>query len=131
MTVSAPNNAHSPINSKPLPNHIDEPLVTSKRPAPDRLKLTYDIVMIVAITIDLVLISLDAILMSEFSVHAAQWLATSHWLLWYQSTLHEPLRTAGGVFTVFLIIELLLRWAVAIKQQVYYRWFFFSFCALV
>lgn len=127
MTVSAPNNATSPIDSNSLPNQVEEPLLTPQRPTPNRLKLTYDIVMIIAISIDLLLISIDAILMSSFSVNAANWLTIGDWLTWYQSTLHEPLRTAGGFFTVFLIAELLLRWAVAIKQQIYYRWFFFPF----
>lgn len=66
------------------------------RPKPNRLKLTYDIVMIIAISIDLLLISVDAILMSNFSSNVAGWLALSDGLSWYQSTLHDPLRTAGG-----------------------------------
>ncbi|WP_227681376.1 hypothetical protein [Psychrobacter alimentarius] len=65
--------------------------------------------------------------MSDFSHNAAAWLTIGTALDWYQNTLHEPLRTAGGFFTVFLIVELLLRWAVTIKQKVYYRWFFFPF----
>lgn len=98
-----------------------------KKPAPNRLKLTYDIVMLIAISIDLLLISFDAILMSSFSSNVANWFALSDALVWYQSTVHDPLRTAGGFFTLFLIGELLLRWAIAIKEQVYYRWFFFPF----
>ena len=97
------------------------------RPKPSRLKLTYDIVMIIAISIDLLVISIDAILMSDFIHSAAEWLAVSDMLSWYQNTLHDPLRTVGGFFTLFLILELLLRWAVAIKQKSYYRWFFFPF----
>lgn len=97
------------------------------RPKPSRLKLTYDIVMIIAISIDLLVISIDAILMSDFIHSAAEWLAVSDMLSWYQNTLHDPLRTVGGFFTLFLILELLLRWAVAIRQKSYYRWFFFPF----
>ncbi|AMN68938.1 hypothetical protein AK825_11960 [Psychrobacter sp. P11G5] len=97
------------------------------RPQPNRLKLTYDIVMLIAISIDLLFISIDAILMSNFSSNVAGWLAISDGLSWYQTSLHDPLRTVGGFFTIFLIIELLLRWAIAIKQKVYYRWFFFPF----
>ena len=97
------------------------------RPKPSRLKLTYDIMMVIAISIDLLLISIDAILMSDFGSNAAAWLSVSEALNWYQTTLHEPLRTAGGFFTLFLILELLLRWALAIKQKTYYRWFFFPF----
>ncbi|MDE4455475.1 hypothetical protein EPB74_09460 [Psychrobacter sp. DAB_AL62B] len=98
------------------------------RPQPNRLKLTYDIVMIIAISIDLLLISIDTILMSDFiSANIAGWLSLSNAVLWYQNTIHDSLRTAGGFFTIFLVIELLLRWAVAIKQKIYYRWFFFPF----
>lgn len=99
----------------------------SKRPPPNRLKLTYDIMMLVAISIDLLLNSLDTILMSNFSSNVAGWLTINDWLSWYQTTLHDPLRTVGGFFTVFLIVELLARWALAIRQQIYYRWFFFPF----
>ena len=117
-----------PLDSAPVSNQPpDNTLPPPNRPTPNRLKLTYDIVMIIAISIDLLLISIDAILMSSFSSNAAGWLSISDALNWYQNTLHEPLRTAGGFFTLFLIFELLLRWAIAIKQNVYYRWFFFPF----
>ena len=105
-------------------------MVDSTRPTPpqpNRIKLTYDIVMIIAISIDLLLISIDAILMSNFSIEIARWLAVTDKLDWYQSIVHIPLRTAGGFFTIFLIAELLVRWAIAIKNQIYYRWFFFPF----
>ncbi len=97
------------------------------KPRPSRLKLTYDIVMLIAISVDLLLISIDAILMSNFSNEVTRWLALGDALSWYQDTLHIPLRTAGGFFTIFLILELSLRWAIAIKDQIYYRWFFFPF----
>ncbi|WP_227674598.1 hypothetical protein [Psychrobacter jeotgali] len=118
-------------DSRPLPNQStklsSQPPRPHHRPNPNRLKLIYDIVMIIAISIDLFLISLDAILMSNFSNNVAGWLAISDGLSWYQQTIHDPLRTAGGFFTIFLIGELLLRWAIAIKEKVYYRWFFFPF----
>ena len=128
MTASS---SSSHLNSAPMPNQSsrlsdDEP-PRADRPKPSRLKLTYDIVMIIAISIDLLVISIDAILMSDFIHSAAEWLAVSDTLSWYQNTLHDPLRTVGGFFTLFLILELLLRWAVAIKQKSYYRWFFFPF----
>ncbi len=119
------------LDSASMPNqspHLsDDKPSRPERPKPSRLKLTYDIVMMVVISIDLLLISIDAILMSNFSHNAAAWLTMSDTLNWYQTTLHDPLRTAGGFFTLFLIAELLLRWAVAIKQNTYYRWFFFPF----
>lgn len=114
MTVPAPT-ATPPIDSK------------SPRSKPNRLKLTYDIIMIILISIDLLLISIDAMVMSEFSSSVAQWLMLSDGLSWYQQVIHLPLRTVAGVFTIFLIVELLLRWRIAVKQQIYYRWFFFPF----
>ncbi|MEN6669358.1 hypothetical protein AAJP47_03175 [Psychrobacter sp. B38] len=129
MPVSSTTSPH--LDSASMPNSSSRPLddKTSRpeRPQPSRLKLTYDIVMMVVISIDLLLISIDAILMSNFSHNAAAWLTMSDTLNWYQTTLHDPLRTAGGFFTLFLIAELLLRWAIAIKQNTYYRWFFFPF----
>ncbi|MGP9491446.1 hypothetical protein [Psychrobacter sp. AOP7-B1-24] len=108
---------HLSNNQSPQPHH----------PQPSRLKLTYDILMIIIISIDLLLISVDAILMSNFSTHAAEWLTIGESLSWYQNTVHVPLRTAGGFFTIFLIAELFVRWMIAITQQTYYRWFFFPF----
>lgn len=128
--MSASTTANLATDTKPLPN---QPQISPTepphpmRPQPNRLKLAYDIVMLIAISIDLLFISLDAILMSSFSNNVAGWLAISDGLSWYQTTLHDPLRTVGGFFTIFLITELLVRWAIAIKEKVYYRWFFFPF----
>lgn len=116
--------ASIPHQSSPLSDDMPS---RPDRPKPSRFKLTYDIVMLIAISIDLLLISIDAILMSNFSYSAAAWLTIGDTLAWYQNTLHDPLRTAGGFFTLFLIFELLVRWAIAIKRKVYYRWFFFPF----
>ncbi|WP_261870397.1 hypothetical protein [Psychrobacter sp. JCM 18901] len=114
-TTSSPLATESVLSQPPYPINDEPP--KSNHPKPSRFKLTYDIVMIIAISIDLLLISIDAILMSNFSSNAANWLTVSDALIWYQTTLHDPLRTAGGFFTIFLVIELLLRWAIAIKQK--------------
>ena len=128
--MSASTTANSSTNIKPLPkqlkNSVSEPN-PPKRPAPNRLKLSYDLMMLVAISIDLFVISVDAILMSDFINNVANWLTLSDALSWYQNTLHNPLRIVGGFFTLFLILELLARWGIAIKKQIYYRWFFFPF----
>lgn len=131
--MSASSAAKPSLDSPPVSTHLNNQLPHSLQPPqqphlkPSRLKLTYDIVMVIVISIDLLLISIDAILMSDFSQSAANWLTLSEALSSYRTLLHDPLRTAGGFFTLFLIVELLLRWAIAIKEQVYYRWFFFPF----
>ena len=122
---SRPN--QSSVRSESPTGLSDSAFLRPNRPKPNRLKLTYDIVMIIAISIDLLLISTDAILMSTFSSDAASWLGIANQLDWYQNHIHDSLRSAGGFFTLFLIAELLLRWAIAIKEKIYYRWFFFPF----
>ncbi len=94
---------------------------------PNPIKLVYDIVMLLAIVIDLGLIFFDQIMMSTFFANVAHWLWLDGWLGYYQANLHKPLATIGGFFTLFLIGELLVRWALAIYRKTYYRWFFFPF----
>lgn len=94
---------------------------------PSKLKLLYDALMLVAIVADLSVIFFDQIVMSAFFSHIASWLSWTDWLMWYQSDLHLKLSAIGGFFTLFLIFELLVRWAIAIKKRTYYRWFFFPF----
>lgn len=99
-------------------------------PPPNRLKLGYDIAIVLAILLDLVLIFFDQIVMSVFFGQMVQWLSWSGWQLWlmdYQANGHLWFGLMGGLFTVFLIAELLLRWLVAIKNRTYHRWFFFPF----
>lgn len=122
---STPKSALDPTHlSKNQPSSLPPP---SSRPKPNRTKLTYDIVMIIIISLDLFFISIDAIVMSEFIHNIAQWLSLNDMLNGYQSTLHNKVRMVGGFFTLFLIAELGVRWAIAIKEKVYYRWFFFPF----
>lgn len=94
---------------------------------PNRLKLVYDIVMLVLILVDLLLIFVDQIMMSSFWTQVAQALGFTDSLLAYKNHTHFTLATLGGMFTLFLIGELLVRWAIAIHKKTYYRWFFFPF----
>jgi hypothetical protein len=92
--------------------------------------------MLVIIIVDLSLIALDNIFMSatvsqlvarmSFETNASAATVVS-WVVYYREHIHEPLRGAGGIFTIFLVAELLVRWGLAIKSQRYYRWFFFPF----
>lgn len=112
--------------------HLDMPateLATAPPPerTPSKLKLTYDIAMLVAIIVDLTLMALDAILMSGSATYLSAQYSFAHWVVDYRAYIHEPLRTAGEFFTLFLVIELLVRWAIAIKDSHHYRWFFFPF----
>ena len=69
-TTSSPLATESVLSQPPYPISDEPP--KPNHPKPSRFKLTYDIVMIIAISIDLLLISIDAILMSNFSSNAAE-----------------------------------------------------------
>lgn len=92
-----------------------------------RIKLGYDIVMLILLLVDLALIVIDHILMSGFAVYAAQWLGLSPSLALYQKTHHFSMATIGGFFTLFWVVDILFRWGLAIHHRTYYRWFFFPF----
>lgn len=95
--------------------------------APSPLKLWHDGCMLLLILVDLTIIFFDQIVMSSFFAKIALWLSFEGWLLNYKAHTHGWLGTIGGFFTLFLIYELLIRWAIAIKKRTYYRWFFFPF----
>ena len=94
---------------------------------PSRLKLGYDIVMLMLLLIDLMLISIDSILMGGFAISVANWLNLSASLADYQTNHHLTVSAIGGFFTLFWATDLLIRWGLAIYQKTYYRWFFFPF----
>ena len=100
----------------------------ARNPAkPSRWQLTYDVIMMIAIVLDLLLMGIDALMISSLMANIAGWLGFSEGLLTYRHLWHEPLKLVAGIFTIFLGVELLVRWLIAIVQRRYYRWFFFPF----
>lgn len=90
-------------------------------------RLVYEMLMLGLIIADLLITGMDALLMSNFMQHVAMWGNFSEGLSYYQQHYHPFLKMLGGFFTLFLIVELLVRWVIAIVQRQYYRWFFFPF----
>lgn len=105
---------------------LSHPIVTHPT-TPSRWHLAYDVMMMIAIILDLLLMGVDAVMLSSFMAKLASWLGFSDVVVTYQQIWHEPLKLAGGIFTIFLVIELAVRWLIAIAQKRYYRWFFFPF----
>lgn len=91
------------------------------------LKLGYDIITLLLLVVDLFMIAMDSILMSDVAAKFASWLGLSDALLQYQNVYHTPIATIGGFFTLFWVTDLLVRWGIAIAKRTYYRWFFFPF----
>lgn len=124
MTDSTPNKFEH--DSQPPDEVI--PLYTKKYSGKiNPIKLGYDIVMLILLSVDLLLIFMDNILMSSFAATTAGWLGLSDNLNVYQAYYHEPIEVIGGFFTLLWVIDLLARWLIAIKKRTYYRWFFFPF----
>lgn len=89
--------------------------------------LIYDVFILLIIVVGLLLIGIDALLMSGVGENLASWSGQTHLLEAYQQSWHKPIHTMEDWITVFLIVELSLRWLLAIIQRRYHRWFIFPF----
>lgn len=89
--------------------------------------LIYDILILLVIIVGLLMVGIDALLMSGVGDSLATWTQQQPLLQQYRSAWHQPIRAAEEWITVFLIAELSLRWMLAIVQQRYHRWFIFPF----
>lgn len=94
---------------------------------PNKMKLTYDIVLLVVILLDLMVMLFNQIIISDSFAIFAPYLGVVAWLDHYQKTLFLDISKMASFFTAFLIGELLVRWGIAIVNKTYYRWFFFPF----
>lgn len=92
-----------------------------------KIYLGYDIFMMLIIVFNLFCLSTNAILMSNFAVWLSEHLHVTHLLDFYKRDLHPWVSKTEGWFICFLLLELSLRWAIAIMQRHHQRWFFFPF----
>ncbi|MDM1249341.1 preprotein translocase subunit SecA [Acinetobacter sp. R933-2] len=92
-----------------------------------RLFLVYDILMMAIIVFNLFCLCANVFLMSSFGqlffdeIHLPQVLA------FYKSDLHPWVIKTEGWFILFLVVELAVRWLIAIIYKHHQRWFFFPF----
>lgn len=101
---------------------------------PSKFKLGYDIIMLLAIVADLLLIGVDRLLLTGSMMSVGEWLGFADWLEAYRHSpqhmwhgLRHYVTVVSGFFTLYLVIELLVRWGLSVMQRQYYRWFFFPF----
>ena len=92
-----------------------------------KLFLIYDIFMMVLIIINLFFLASNAVLMSDFGTWLFDFFRLPEVLQFYKAELHPWVIKTETWFTSYLIIELLLRWMIAILRQHHPRWFFFPF----
>ncbi|WII95539.1 hypothetical protein LU276_01445 [Moraxella haemolytica] len=117
--------------SIPQPHEVPQDVIPlfggEHQQRPRHLKIAYDIIMLALLVVDLLLIFADNILMSALSGYIAKWTGLEGLLMTYQHHHHEQLTLIGGIFTAFWVIELSIRWVLAIVNHTYHRWFFFPF----
>ncbi|MCX0340097.1 preprotein translocase subunit SecA [Acinetobacter radioresistens] len=92
-----------------------------------KLFLVYDVFMMVLIVINLVCLSGNAILMSDFGEWLFEFIRVPETLQFYKTELRPWVIKTEGWFTSFLVVELLVRWLIAIIYKHHPRWFFFPF----
>lgn len=108
----------------PIPKHPD---VITPATKPRLSGVIYDVFILVIIILGLLLVGIDALLMSGVGETLASWINLLGSLQQYRDHWHAPVLVVEDWITVFLIAELLIRWLIAIVQQHYHRWFIFPF----
>lgn len=92
-----------------------------------KVALGYDIFMMALIVINLFCLSANAILMSDFGQWLFDFILLPEVLSFYKSDLRPWVIITEGWFTTFLIVELCIRWGIAIALKHHQRWWFFPF----
>lgn len=92
-----------------------------------KLFLVYDIFMVFIIIFNLFCLATNFFLMSSIGAWFFEHIHLPQVLSFYRTSLHPWVITSEAWFIGFLIIELLVRWAIAIINKHHKRWFFFPF----
>ncbi|MFI4919799.1 MAG: hypothetical protein ACHP65_09615, partial [Legionellales bacterium] len=112
---------HSTSSAKTEESQIQQP-----RPQPSKISLVYDMLMVVSVLASLVLLAVQYILNADFG-----WITDLLSLLKISASqerlINISLKNINHFITGFLVIELLVRWILAIIKRSYFRWFFFPF----
>lgn len=85
-----------------------------------------DLLMMAILTINLLLIIFDFIF-SSMMVQDFFHTYVPAFYNWYDSNIHHNFFVIDLYFVAIYIVELIIRWIIAIKRQTYYRWFFYPF----
>ena len=92
-----------------------------------KLYLAYDIFMMGIIVFNLFCLCANVFLMSSFGQLFFDEIHLPEVLAFYKSDLHPWVIKTEGWFILFLVVELAIRWLIAIINKHHQRWFFFPF----
>jgi len=92
----------------------------------ERLSLVVDVVMLVLIVSNLTLIVFDWGFESPIVQDVLRdW--TPGFYFWYDATIHSNFVFVDLLFVAVFVVEIIVRWGLAIYRQRYHRWFFYPF----
>ena len=92
-----------------------------------KVALVYDFVMLGLIVFNLLCLSANAFLMSDYADWLFNFIQLPQVLNFYEASLHPWVKITEGWFTSFLVFELAVRWFIAIAFKHHQRWWFFPF----
>ena len=92
----------------------------------ETLGLVVDVVMMILIVANLVLLIVDWGFASPVVQTQMQNYAPALYT-WYDQTIHQHFLLYDLAFVTVFVIEILVRWGLAIYRQLYHRWFFYPF----
>lgn len=85
-----------------------------------------DLTMVALIIFNLLWIIFDTLFSSTTFQELLGWLAPT-FTTFYRDTIHPDFVAYDMIFVSIFVTELLIRWAIAIYQKTYHRWFFYPF----
>lgn len=88
--------------------------------------LIVDLLILILISLNLLWLLIDTLIMNT-GVGILLNQQAPHIISAYHQNWHPHLKLYDTLFTLFLLIELGLRWGLAIYQKTYHRWFFYPF----
>lgn len=92
-----------------------------------KLFLLYDMLMMLLIIIDIFSLALQAILLSDFATWIANFFHLSAYIEHYATEWNSTISNINFYFICYLVVELLVRWLIAIYYKHHHRWWFFPF----
>ncbi len=108
-------------NSNQNQHHIDHTSTQWK------VFLIYDVIMMALIVLNLIVLGLQALILSDFGAWIAEILTLSTERTNYIQQWDPTIRHIDQYFIIFLIVELGVRWLIAIIGKHHRRWWFFPF----
>lgn len=101
-------------------------VVSADRTWSERLFLLWDLGIVWLVSINLLLIVVDALYSVSVIAHGldALWPAAHDW---YDSTIHTNFMAIDLAFVAVFVLDVLTGWILSIVQQRYYRWYFYPF----